>query len=77
MSSRPAFVEPQLPTLVDQPPTGDGWIHEIKHDGYRTMLVLAGRDRKAFTRNGFDWSNIPEFGSYSFPLMRHWFGFPC
>jgi bifunctional non-homologous end joining protein LigD len=57
MSSRPAFVEPQLPTLVDQPPTGDGWIHEIKHDGYRTMLVLAGRDRKAFTRNGFDWSD--------------------
>jgi bifunctional non-homologous end joining protein LigD len=55
--SPPAFVEPQLPTLVDQPPTDDGWIHEIKHDGYRTMLVLAGRDRKAFTRNGFDWSD--------------------
>lgn len=26
------------PTLVDEPPTGYDWIHEIKHDGYRTLL---------------------------------------
>jgi bifunctional non-homologous end joining protein LigD len=57
MSSRLAFIEPQLPTLVEQPPTGSGWIHEIKHDGYRTLLVIAGRSRRAFTRNGFDWSD--------------------
>ena len=28
------FVEPQLPTLTDEPPQGEGWIDEIKHDGY-------------------------------------------
>ena len=54
---RPDFVEPQLPTLIDQPPAGDGWIHEIKHDGYRTMLVLDRGTVRAFTRNGHDWSD--------------------
>jgi bifunctional non-homologous end joining protein LigD len=24
-----------LPTKADKVPTGDDWIHEIKHDGYR------------------------------------------
>ena len=26
---------PQLTTLVKTPPSGDGWLHEIKLDGYR------------------------------------------
>ena len=55
--SRLGFVEPQLPTLTDQPPTGDGWIHEIKHDGYRTLLVIDRGSVRAFTRNGYDWSD--------------------
>ena len=54
---RLSFVEPQLPTLTDQPPVGDGWIHEIKHDGYRTLLVLDRGSVRAFTRNGHDWSD--------------------
>jgi bifunctional non-homologous end joining protein LigD len=37
------FIEPQLATLVDQPPVGEDWIHEVKHDGYRTLLVTSGR----------------------------------
>ena len=36
------FIEPQLLTSVDQPPRGDEWLHEIKHDGYRTLLVVEG-----------------------------------
>jgi ATP-dependent DNA ligase len=35
------FIRPMLPTLVDEPPAGDNWLHEIKHDGFRTQLVLA------------------------------------
>lgn len=54
---RLGFVQPQLPTLTDQPPDGDGWIHEIKHDGYRTLLVLDRGSVRAFTRNGHDWSD--------------------
>ena len=53
---RLSFVEFQLPTLVDEPPEGDGWIHEIKYDGYRTQLVIERGEARAFTRNGHDWS---------------------
>ena len=37
------FVEPLLPTLVTEPPSGGGWLHEIKHDGNRTLLVVDDR----------------------------------
>jgi len=32
------FIEPCLPSPADRPPSGPGWVHEIKHDGYRLML---------------------------------------
>lgn len=51
-----SFIEPMLPTLVDHPPAGDGWIHEIKYDGYRTQIVVDQGQARAFTRNGHDWS---------------------
>jgi len=51
------FIEPQVPTLVDQPPQGPGWIHEVKHDGYRTLVVVERGKARAYTRNGFDWSH--------------------
>jgi bifunctional non-homologous end joining protein LigD len=35
----PPFEEPQLATLVDDVPPGDGWIHEYKYDGYRLLLA--------------------------------------
>lgn len=51
-----AFIPPCIPTLVDKPPEGDRWTHEIKYDGYRTQIHLAGGHARAFTRNGHDWS---------------------
>ena len=53
---KPGFIAPLLPTLVDEPPTGPGWIHEIKHDGWRVQLVIDGDRVRAFTRNGSDYS---------------------
>jgi bifunctional non-homologous end joining protein LigD len=53
----PAFIAPQIPVLSAEPPTGLGWIHEIKHDGFRTLIGIAGRDIRAFTRSGLDWSD--------------------
>jgi DNA ligase D-like protein (predicted ligase) len=50
------FIPPMLPTLAQEPPAGDNWLHELKHDGFRTQLVLTGSNRRAFTRNGLDWS---------------------
>jgi len=43
--------------LTDQPPEGADWIHEIKHDGYRTMLTVERSTARAYTRNGHDWSD--------------------
>ena len=37
------FVEPLLPTLVEKPPEGDEWIHEVKFDGYRSQIVIDAR----------------------------------
>ena len=53
---RLSFIDFQLPTLVDDPPEGDAWIHEIKYDGYRTQLIIERGHARAFTRNGHDWS---------------------
>src|SRR3954447_20327748 len=53
----PPFEEPQLATLVDEVPTGSGWIHEIKYDGYRLLLAVGEGVATAWTRNGKDWSD--------------------
>ncbi len=53
----PPFQEPQLATLVDDVPTGDGWIHEYKYDGYRLLLAVGDGVATAWTRNGKDWSD--------------------
>ncbi|RWF88050.1 MAG: DNA ligase, partial [Mesorhizobium sp.] len=34
------FIEPLMPTLVDKPPEGDAWIHEVKFDGYRSQIII-------------------------------------
>ncbi|MFZ2994691.1 DNA ligase D [Sphingobium sp.] len=53
----PAFRDPQLATLVDDVPTGNGWLHEIKYDGYRCLLSVAGDKARIFTRTGLDWTD--------------------
>jgi bifunctional non-homologous end joining protein LigD len=57
MSRQLGFIEPQLLTSVDQPPQGDEWLHEIKHDGYRTLLVVEAKQACADTRTGLDWTS--------------------
>jgi bifunctional non-homologous end joining protein LigD len=51
------FIPPMEPALVDQPPEGDGWIHEIKWDGFRTQLVIQNGGASAFTRRGHNWTD--------------------
>src|SRR4051812_17992675 len=36
------------PTLVEAPPAGDGWITELKWDGYRTLVVKDDRGSRAY-----------------------------
>src|SRR5436190_18242959 len=51
-----AFIPPQVPTPAAEPPSGREWIHEIKHDRFRTMLAIDNGKARAFTRNGYDWT---------------------
>ena len=51
------IIEPCLPSPAKAPPSGPGWIHEIKHDGFR---ILARRDSagvRLITRSGNDFSS--------------------
>ena len=58
---RPVFlphftIAPCLPKPAEEPPPGPGWIHEIKHDGFR-ILARRDKDRVRFvTRNGYDFT---------------------
>ena len=52
----PDFIEPSFATLTDQPPSGDNWLHEVKHDGYRFQAHVHNGIR-FFTRRGYDWSD--------------------
>ncbi len=52
-----AFIEPQQPTLVDHPPEGGEWIHEIKFDGYRSQIIIDHGEVRVFTRRGHDWTD--------------------
>lgn len=47
----------QLATLVDAVPTGNGWMHEIKFDGYRAEIAAMGDKVRIFTRSGLDWTD--------------------
>jgi len=53
----PAFRKPQLATLVDDVPAGNGWMHEIKFDGYRAIIAAKGGDVRVYTRSGKDWTD--------------------
>jgi bifunctional non-homologous end joining protein LigD len=53
----PAFRKLQLATLVDAVPTGNGWFHEIKYDGYRALVAAAGEQVVIYTRSGLDWTD--------------------
>lgn len=43
-----------LCTLVSSPPAGDGWIGEVKYDGYRVRITVENGEARCFSRNGED-----------------------
>ncbi len=68
----PAFRPPQLATLVDDVPAGNGWMHEIKFDGYRALIATGGGKVTVWTRNGLDWTDkfaplVGRFAALDFP----------
>src|SRR5262245_59714249 len=51
-----AFIHPCQPLVGKQPPSGDGWAHVLKHDGYRLQIHVRDGRVRLFTMNGADWS---------------------
>ncbi len=52
-----AFVPIQLCKTTDHPPSGAGWAHEIKFDGYRLQIAVGDGAAVLRTRKGLDWSD--------------------
>ncbi len=51
------FIHPCRPTVSKQPPTGDGRVHEVKHDGYRLQIHADKGRVRLYTMNGADWTD--------------------
>jgi ATP-dependent DNA ligase len=50
------FVIPAQPVLASRPPSGPGWVHEIKHDGHRMIVHRDAPTVRLYSRNAYDWT---------------------
>jgi len=64
----PTLLKPQLATLVQHPPAGDEWLHEIKFDGYRLLARVSKGHARLYTRGGNDWTR--KFDAIAQSLAR-------
>jgi hypothetical protein len=55
-------IEPCLPSPAKAPPSGPGWLHEIKHDGFRLIVRRDAAGVRLITRKGNDLT-------YRFPFI--------
>ncbi|TGP26310.1 MULTISPECIES: hypothetical protein [unclassified Mesorhizobium] len=56
VGERLTFIKPMEPELVEQPPIGGEWTHEVKFDGYRTQLIKDADGIRLYTKTGIDWT---------------------
>ena len=57
VAALPEFIPPQLCRVIDRPPNGPGWVHEVKFDGYRIQMRIEGGEVSLKTRAGLDWTH--------------------
>jgi bifunctional non-homologous end joining protein LigD len=55
--SQPEFIPPQLAQQTEAPPSSQGWVHELKLDGYRIQARKSGPKVQLMTRKGLDWTH--------------------
>jgi bifunctional non-homologous end joining protein LigD len=51
------IIEPCLPSPAKVPPSGPGWIHEVKHDGFRIFAYRDSAGIRLVRRTGNDFSS--------------------
>jgi bifunctional non-homologous end joining protein LigD len=62
--SQPDFVTPQLAQQAETPPSNQGWLHELKLDGYRIQARKSGAKVQLLTRKGLDWTHrMPDLAA--------------
>jgi bifunctional non-homologous end joining protein LigD len=54
---RLGIIEPCLPSPAKAPPSGPGWLHEIKHDGFRILARRDAAGERLITRNESDFTD--------------------
>jgi bifunctional non-homologous end joining protein LigD len=64
MSLRPrtlpaGFIEPCLPTSTKRPQSAEGWLYEIKHDGFRVIAPKQGKRVRLYSPRGNDLTVAP------------------
>ena len=52
----PKFRPPQLASPAENPPVGAEWVHELKYDGYRSLVAADGTEVRCYSRSGLDWT---------------------
>ena len=55
-SNSPGFILPCQPALAESRPSGPGWLHEIKFDGYRVIARKDGDRVRLWARTTSDYS---------------------
>jgi bifunctional non-homologous end joining protein LigD len=61
----PTHVRLQIVGSAAEPPAGDGWLHEIKHDGHRLVAIVDGKGvLRLLSRNGYDRSKATFCGNH-------------
>src|SRR4051794_16798369 len=55
-SKPPGFILPCQPALADNPPSGPGWLHEIKWHGYRVIARQDGDQVRLWAKTPSDYS---------------------
>jgi len=67
-SALPSRIRLAIASASAWPPDGDGWLHEIKHDGHRLVAILDGHGGlKLISRGGHDRTAV--FGSPFLDLL--------
>jgi bifunctional non-homologous end joining protein LigD len=63
-----------LPTKADKVPAGPDWLHEIKYDGYRMMVIREQDQVRLISRGGHDWAKrFPLIAGAALKLRRKHF----
>jgi bifunctional non-homologous end joining protein LigD len=67
-ASKPRRYQPMLATLADGVPKGDGWLFEIKWDGYRIIATVSGGEPELRSRKDQDYTQ--RFENISKELVK-------